>query len=455
MSKPAAMPEDYASTVRAHYEELPYPFRDPNEEGKHFHGSDGFSIDAFSHMGWAGKRDLRDGGRFLVAGCGTGDTLVALAEQLLGSTAQLVAVDLSLASIAIAKARLAKRGLSDRVVFHHRSILDITSLELGLFDVIESSGVLHHLPDPNAGLAALANLLAQDGLMAIMVYAQYGRQSIYLVQALMKQLMDDTTPRAQKIEIAREFLNNIPHGHWLTVNNDNFLEDIRWPDGSGIYDLFLHSVDRAYTVPQLYEWLAGSSLQLTQFFSSFTDDCLYKPECYSASPLLNSISAPKTEPQRHAIAELMNGNMCKHSFYAAKQPKQAAQLADDMVISYGPMQWLFIHYLDTLLPLLAKAAVGERIEVSPRPFATAPSLQITKAVHTEMLLRLINGEYSVGQIIHTVTQQTGASVGQVGEQLAMLYSQLRARQMVFLRHASIPPYINASQIIQRFNALAK
>ncbi|MFZ4540981.1 MAG: class I SAM-dependent methyltransferase, partial [Rickettsiales bacterium] len=237
MSAATQSPEAYSTEVRGQYEDYPYPFRDVEQEGTFFSCCDSYSMTAFSHAGWGGKRDMRKGLRILIGGCGTGDTAIQYAEELIGCDAEIVALDISGKSIEIAQARMKKRGLTG-VTFKHMSILDAPSAGLGQFDVIESSGVLHHLPDPNAGLAALASLLKDDGLMAVMVYAYYGRFSVYLVQELMQKLLTDDMPRAKKIAVARDFLNAVLQGHWITVNNDLFIEDMRWPDGSGIYDLF-------------------------------------------------------------------------------------------------------------------------------------------------------------------------------------------------------------------------
>ena len=46
-------------------------------------------------------------------------------------------------------------------------------IHAGKFDLIQCSGVLHHLPDPQYGLNILSNFLAPGGGMALMVYARY------------------------------------------------------------------------------------------------------------------------------------------------------------------------------------------------------------------------------------------------------------------------------------------
>ncbi|MFM9890856.1 MAG: class I SAM-dependent methyltransferase [Rickettsiales bacterium] len=445
-------PKEYKEDVRGQYEDFPYPFRDPNDEAKYFHGGDTHSLMGLSHGGWGGKRDLRQGARILIAGCGTGDSAVMFAEEMNGYSGEIVAIDLSSKSIEIAQARMKKRQLNN-VTFRHMSILDLPQAGLGQFDIIESGGVLHHLPDPVAGLAALTPLLKPDGMMAIMVYGQYGRMAIYLVQQLMQQLVPPDAPRDLKIQIAREFLGNVPMGHWLTTNNHHLMEDFHWPDGSGIYDLFLHSTDRAYTVPQIYDWVEGCGLQLTDIFSPSMDNRFYLPEQYNASPLLRGIFAAKSLREQRTIAELMNGNMSKHYFYAAKEPKNSAVFAEDMVIDYGATQHLCMEFMTPLLQALERAALGERVQVPVMPMEGAPPLFLTKTRFVSTLLSLIDGTRSIGATIATVAASSGVAPDAVRADLTLMLSEMRCRQMVFLRHESIPPYLNGKQIMARLHAL--
>ena len=91
----------------------------------------------------------------LVAGGGTGNSVSFLAEQLRDSSSNLTYVDISKASMDIAKFRVHVRGL-DNVKWVQKKIENISELDLGKFDYIESTGVLHHLPNPDQGLEVLA-----------------------------------------------------------------------------------------------------------------------------------------------------------------------------------------------------------------------------------------------------------------------------------------------------------
>lgn len=443
-----------SSEVREHYEELPYPYRDPAQEGAQFHASEGLSPQAYNHYGWAGRRDLRNSkARILIAGDGTGDASVEYAEMLVGGDAEIHAVDISATSIAIAKARLEKRQLAHMVTHHHLSLLDLPQAGLGQFDIIESSGVLHHLDDPDAGLRALSSVMHDDGIMAIMVYAQYGRTAVYMVQEMLRRMMHDGMPRSEKLALARAFLNYVPQSHWLTVKNEEFLEDINWPDGSGIYDLFLHSTDRAYTVPQIFTWVEQAGLQVQSFFSNYTNESLYQPESYNADPALLQALAGKSRAEKLAIGELMHGSMCKHAFYATRQPKEPAAFANDMVVSWGMLQSLYGGVVQSLLGMLAAAPLDQRIALVPRPQASSPPLVLTKRPATEVLLRQIDGQRSIGTITAEVARLTKQSRNDVFKDFALLYGELHARLLVYLRHESVPAYLTAPDMAQRLKAI--
>jgi len=142
-----------------------------------------------AHHVWGGLLPTGHGEplRVLLAGGGTGMETVGLAQELhaagLGS-ARLVHFDLSSASIALARRSLevcqrvlpGQPPLLSMVRFVQGSLLEMDQHQIGKFHYIRSVGVLHHLPDPLAGLRSLVNHLAPRGGLGIMVYAKYGAQ---------------------------------------------------------------------------------------------------------------------------------------------------------------------------------------------------------------------------------------------------------------------------------------
>ena len=88
-SRPPSAPEasvatlpDAQSAVTELYERHPYPHRDPEDERKRVIGTWLDNLDLLNHHCYRGERDFRRGFRALVAGAGTGDGTIFLADQL-------------------------------------------------------------------------------------------------------------------------------------------------------------------------------------------------------------------------------------------------------------------------------------------------------------------------------------------------------------------------------------
>ena len=99
----------------------------------------------------------------LEAGCGTGAQTVAIAQRSKG--ARIVAVDVSAASLAEARARVSAAGLSN-VEFRQADLLALPFAPAS-FDHIFLCFVLEHLPDPAATLAGLRPLLRPGGTITV------------------------------------------------------------------------------------------------------------------------------------------------------------------------------------------------------------------------------------------------------------------------------------------------
>lgn len=116
----------------------------------------------------------------LVAGCGTGRQ--ALDAATMYADARVVAVDLSLASLAYALRQTQALGVAN-IEYAQADILELATLDRH-FDVIECAGVLHHLREPLAGWRALVDRLRPGGLMRIGLYSELARRGVVGARAL-------------------------------------------------------------------------------------------------------------------------------------------------------------------------------------------------------------------------------------------------------------------------------
>jgi SAM-dependent methyltransferase len=301
---------DSMDPVKRQYEAYPYPERDPAEERRRLiEGSPSHPVE-IDHYLFGGRRDWTRPFRALVAGGGTGDGLIMLAQKLadIGCPAEITYLDLSEASRAVAEARAAARELSS-IRFLTADLLEAP--RLGPFDYIDCCGVLHHLPDPDAGFRALAGALAPGGGIGLMVYAPYGRTGVYPMQSAFARLLA-ADPPAEKVRLAREVLGALPETNWFRRNE--LVGDHRTSD-AGLYDLLLHARDRPYTVGQLAAALEQAGLALV----SFLEPARYDPLRYlPPSPEIAGRVEALAPLDRAALAEELCGNLKTHVLYAAR-----------------------------------------------------------------------------------------------------------------------------------------
>lgn len=299
--------------VRAQYEALPYPPRDPADEARRLVvGTPSHRLE-IDHYLYAGRRDWRQPFRALIAGGGTGDACVMLAQQLQDwkCPAEVVHLDISTASRAVAEARVEARGLRN-VRFVTGSLLDLPALGLGGFDYIDCTGVLHHLGDPQAGLDALAAALAPEGGVGVMLYGEYGRSGVYPMQEMLRTLAPDDTDPTERVAAAKRLIRFLPPTNLFRRNT--FLNDHLSGNDAALYDLLLHSRDRAYTVPMVFDMVRRAGLRLV----AFMEPLRYEPTTYMSDPVIARQLGALTMPERAAFAERLAGNHRTHVFYATK-----------------------------------------------------------------------------------------------------------------------------------------
>ncbi len=107
--------------------------------------------------------------RILEIGCGTGQMSLYLARV----DRIVIGADLTRASLLLGAAAARRFGL-DRVQFVETD-LHCPGLRAGSFDVVYSSGVLHHTPDPRASFAQIAQLARPGGMIVLGVYSAFAR----------------------------------------------------------------------------------------------------------------------------------------------------------------------------------------------------------------------------------------------------------------------------------------
>jgi SAM-dependent methyltransferase len=241
-----ACADDVARAVAAQYERWPYPrWRRVTVRGP------------MAPLDGPDERaPLRAGARILVAGCGTGGEAAMVAMNNPG--AEVVGIDVSHASLRYAEERRAALGAGNLRFVH----LDLHSCaDLGVrFDEIRCSGVLHHLPDPEAGWGALAGVLRPGGAMRIAVYSRIARLAVAAARRAFADLaqasLDDDMVRR-----VRQRLLSLPQASVARSVT-------RSPDFAtleGALDLLLHRHEDAFDIPRIGRAIEALRLRLRNF----------------------------------------------------------------------------------------------------------------------------------------------------------------------------------------------
>lgn len=295
--------------LRAQYEAYPYPARNPADEKTRLITGSPSHLDEVNHYVFGGRLDHGRPLTVLVAGGGTGDGTIMIAQQMAdaGNPGHVTYLDLSDASRAIAEARAKARGLSN-IEFRRGSLLDLQGM--GPFDYIDCCGVLHHLDDPAAGLRSLAGALAPGGGIGLMVYAPLGRTGVYPMQAALRTMTAGLPPE-EKVAVARRLIKSLPPSNWLL--NNPFISDHRQADAN-LYDLLLHSCDRPYSVAELADLADQAGLSV----AALIEPARYRPETWVKDPRTLKRLEGLSWLERAAWAEQVGGAMTKHIAYLVR-----------------------------------------------------------------------------------------------------------------------------------------
>lgn len=265
----------------------------------------------------------------LIAGCGTSQ---AAKHAMRWPDAKVVGIDFSANSID-KTVQLKRKYQLDKLELHQMPIERVS--ELGeQFDQIVCTGVLHHLASPDIGLKALRSVLRPEGAMQLMLYAPYGRAGIYMLQDFCRRL--GITASDEGIDELVAALQLLPPAHPL----QNLLReapDFRNP--AALADALLHPQDRAYSVPQLFEFLENGGMT----FGRWINQAAYEPACgmMEKIPQISRLSAlPKAE--QYAATELFRGSMLTHSVVAYRNDRpggpQQPEFTSEDCLDYVPIR---------------------------------------------------------------------------------------------------------------------
>jgi SAM-dependent methyltransferase len=382
------MPRTKAAEVGEFYERHPYPPPVDNL-GAYRRRWDNKRRRAESHLFWPAE-PYRDNRSLLVAGCGTTQAAHYAARW---PNAHVVGIDVSAKSLAFTRDLKRKYALDNLDV--HRLAVESAAELAETFDHVVCTGVLHHLPDPDAGLRALRDVLAPAGAVHLMVYAPYGRAGVYMLQDYCRRL--GIGGSAAEIDELAAMLKALPPEHPIVHLLRTSLD---FADKAGLADALLHPQDRAYSVPQLLDLLNRADLT----FGRWVRQAPYLPWCgaLASAPHHAKLVALAAEEQYAAI-ELFRGTMVRHSVIAYRtdrpEPSEPVDFNSDGWLRYTPIRLPDTIAVKDRLPAGASAVLINRNH-------NYTDLYLPIDARKERVFNIIDGERTIGEICRARGDET-------------------------------------------------
>jgi tetratricopeptide (TPR) repeat protein/SAM-dependent methyltransferase len=248
-----AIEDPISRTVREQYEENPYPTWTKLAPADAWPSIGAYVRNLFP-LAQFERADNPDSD-ILVAGCGTGQQSIETAQRF--PHVRLLAVDLSSASLAYARMRTEAARVSN-ISYAQADLLQLGTIDQ-TFDMIETTGVLHHLDDPMRGWRVLLSRLRPNGLMRLGLYSRLARTDVRAARAWIAergyQATADDIWRCRQEIIA---LGSSAEFAWLSTSPD-------FASTSACRDLLFHANERQLGLIDIRSFLVDENLAFLGF----------------------------------------------------------------------------------------------------------------------------------------------------------------------------------------------
>ncbi len=238
-----------STKVREHYEKHPYPSYPLIASVRRY---DTCHLNLESLWGrFNGKLPDQKIKKILIAGCGS---FAPYPFAVANPDAEITALDISNKSLNRAKAHCLLHGHFS-VRFCRGDLIDATVCN-STFDMLDAFGILHHLEEPLAGLKALAERTAENGIVRVMVYSRYARRDEESIRRALKLLGVESVKKVRDM-IARSGAGSRLRSYAGSTCETRF--------SSGIADALLHPCVKSFRIDELMDIVSASGLTPLSF----------------------------------------------------------------------------------------------------------------------------------------------------------------------------------------------
>lgn len=276
---------------------------------------------------WPNRGEYSPDLDILIAGCGTSQ---AAECAFTNRGAKVVAIDVSRSALNHEQYLKDKHGLNN-LELHLLPIEEAGALERD-FDLIVCSGVLHHMANPLTGLKSLGKCLRRDGVLAVMLYAKYGRIGVEILESVFRDLglgQDEAS-----VQMVKDAIAVLPADHpastYVRVARD-LLSD------GGIVDTFLHARQRSYTVAECLDLVSAAGLAFQGWFHKTP---YYPHDVFPRESKLPSVLNELPEAKLWSVMERLQTMNATHYFLACRPDRPKEHYTIDLSSSSGLLDYV-------------------------------------------------------------------------------------------------------------------
>jgi SAM-dependent methyltransferase len=315
----------------------------------------------------------------LIAGCGTYQAAVF---AFMNRGAQVVGIDVSETALNHQRYLKDKHGL-ENLELHRLPIEEVSALGRD-FDLIVSSGVLHHMADPLAGLKALAECLRADGALGVMLYAKYGRIGVEILESVFRDL--GLSQDEASVQMVKEAVSTLPADHPVRA----YLMRARdlMSDGA-LVDTFLHARQRSYTVAECLDLVSAAGLAFQGWFNKTP---YYPHDLVAPVTGFQSLLNELPDTKMWSVMERLQTANASHFFLACRPERPH----DDYAIDFSAPESL------DYVPLMRTACLLSGDEI------VWPSAKLKLNPAQLPFVEHVDGRRTIREIIECVAQQGDA-----------------------------------------------
>ena len=222
--------------VRRFYERAPFPGYPPRDSLHALHVRAERNV--FARLV---NEAIPGDARIAEIGCGTGQMCLYLAR----ADRLVIGADLTRASLLLGAAAARRFGL-ERVRFVETD-LGRPGLKAGAFDVVYSSGVVHHTPNPRASFARLVQLARPGGTIVLGVYNAFARIPL----------------RLRRVVARLSGFRVIPFDRVLRDRTNETARREAW-----LRDQYQHPEEHRHTLAEVQGWFAENRVEYLRAYPS-------------------------------------------------------------------------------------------------------------------------------------------------------------------------------------------